>query len=63
MSLSIKTPFEEVFHPEDGMVKAHGKALSVVRSVPGQMATVQHRKTLIQDRRYELVIGGRTKYG
>jgi len=47
MSLSIKKPFEEVFHPEDGMVKARGKALSVVRSVPGQMATVQHRKTLI----------------
>jgi SAM-dependent methyltransferase len=59
-SLSIKILIEEVFRPEDVIVKTYGNVLSAMASLQGLVSTELRRDELdYQDRDYELVIGVR----
>ncbi len=61
-SLSIRMLFEEVFHPEDVMVKTYGNVLAATASLQGLISTELRRDELdYWDRDYELVIGVRAK--
>lgn len=59
-SLSIKILIEEVFPPEDVIVKTYGNVLSAIASLQGLVSTELRRDELdYRDRDYELVIGVR----
>ncbi len=61
-SLSMKMLMEEVFCPEDVMVKSYGNVLSATASLQGIVSTELRRDELdYWDRDYELVIGVRAK--
>ena len=58
----MKMLFEEVFRPEDVMVKSYGNVLAATASLQGLISPELRRDELdYWDRDYELVIGVRAK--